>query len=171
VLGRFRQRESDRAAADRLHAAISARSREPVFYTQFQVPDTIDGRFDLLTLHAFLVMEALKARENGSELGAQLATVIFAGFDSALRDLGVGDFGLSRRIKAMAAAFYGRLEAYRAADSHAVLAGTIGRNLYRTGSGDAACAGTLARYAMAARKHLADSDVMSGIADFGPLPG
>src|SRR6202008_1112845 len=142
------QRENDRAAADRLHAAITARSREPVFYRQFDVPDTIDGRFDLLTLHAFLVMEALKTRENSSELAAQLATAIFAGFDNALRDLGVGDFGLSRRIKALAGAFYGRLEAFSAAGDEAAFTEALVRNLYRGEEAKRGRAEILARYVM-----------------------
>jgi cytochrome b pre-mRNA-processing protein 3 len=132
VLSRFRRKDPARDAAGRLHAAIAGRAREPVFHTEFAVPDTIDGRFDLLALHSFLVMEALKHHgEPGHAVGTHLATDVFAGFEDALRDLGVGDFGLSRRIKAMAGAFYGRLEAYGAAKGEAAMADAILRNLYR----------------------------------------
>lgn len=170
MLSRFRRKDPAREAADRLHAAIAARSRAPVFYTDFAVPDTIDGRFDLLSLHTFLVMEALKGRDPEEAVATQLVTAVFAGFEDALRDLGVGDFGLSRRIKAMANAFYGRLEAYRTAPDEATMSGALLRNLYR---GDAAMsdrAARLARYVMGARAGLAPSDTASGEANFGPLP-
>jgi cytochrome b pre-mRNA-processing protein 3 len=171
VLSRFRARDPARAAADRLHAAIAGRARDPVFHTRFVVPDTIDGRFDLFALHAFLTMEALKKEGAvGEATATQLATVVFAGFEDALRDLGVGDFGLSRRIKAMANAFYGRLEAYGAARSEAEFAGALVRNLYRGDEAQRAPAEILARYAGTARTHLAASDVLDGSADFGPLP-
>lgn len=170
MLSRFRRKDPAREAADRLHAAVAARSREPVFYTAFAVPDTIDGRFDLLSLHASLVMEALKGRDPDEAVATQLVTGIFAGFEDALRDLGVGDFGLSRRIKAMANAFYGRLEAYRAATDEAAMADALLRNLYRGDEGYLDRAARLARYVMAARTSLAASDLATGQADFGPPP-
>jgi cytochrome b pre-mRNA-processing protein 3 len=169
VLGRFRQRESDRAAADRLHTAVAARARDPVFHTAFEVPDTIDGRFDLFTLHAFLVVERLKEQEGSADVATQLATAVFAGFENALRDLGVGDFGLSRRIKALANAFYGRLEAYAAAKDEAAFADALVRNLYRGEESQRGRAEILARYVTSARKHLSQSDALGGVVDFGPI--
>jgi cytochrome b pre-mRNA-processing protein 3 len=169
VLGRFRQRETDRAAADRLHNAIAGRARDPVFHTAFEVPDTIDGRFDLFALHAFLILERLKEEQGSAEVATHLATTIFAGFENALRDLGVGDFGLSRRIKALANAFYGRLEAYAAAKDEAAFADALVRNLYRGEEGQRGRAEILARYVTSARKHLSGNDVMGGVIDFGPV--
>jgi cytochrome b pre-mRNA-processing protein 3 len=171
VLSRFRRKDVAREAADRLHAAIAARARDPIFHTEFAVPDTIDGRFDLLALHAFLVMEALKGHgEAGSAVSTHLATGVFAGFEDALRDLGVGDFGLSRRIKAMAGAFYGRLEAYGVAEDEPAMAEAILRNVYRGDDAATASAGALARYAARARAAVASGDTLGGVADFGPLP-
>jgi cytochrome b pre-mRNA-processing protein 3 len=137
------------------------------------VPDTIDGRFDLLTLHAFLVLDALKSQEDiGSKLGTELVSVIFAGFDEALRELGVGDLGISRRMKALAGAFYGRLEAYRAADNADQLAPVLLRNLYRGEAARTHEAGVLAHYMLSARQHLMDhaAGLLEGTCDFGPLP-
>jgi cytochrome b pre-mRNA-processing protein 3 len=93
----------------------------------------------------------------------------FAGFEDALRDIGVGDFGLSRRIKAMANAFYGRMDAYSAAKDEQAFADALVRNLYRGDENKRGRAEILARYAMSARRHLAASDVMGGVADFGPI--
>ena len=132
MLRRFLKPDSDLKAARLLYDAIAKRAREPVFFTRLGVADTIDCRFDLLVLHVFFVMEALKREGAGGGLGTQLATVTFEGFENALRDLGVGDIGLSRRIKAMANAFYGRLEVYAAArDSAPLMAAALLRNLYR----------------------------------------
>lgn len=157
----------------RLYDSLVARAREPIFHTEFAVPDTIDGRFDLLTLHAFLVLDVLKSQGGGADtLGTELASVIFAGFDDALRELGVGDLGIARRMKALAGAFYGRLEAYRTADSVAQLAPVLLRNLYRGEAARTHEAGVLAHYMLSAREHLLGqaADLLQGRCDFGPLP-
>jgi cytochrome b pre-mRNA-processing protein 3 len=172
VLSRFRRKDVARDAADRLHAAIVDRARTPVFYTAFAVPDTLDGRFDMLALHAFIAMEALKKEgPEGEEIATHLATVLFAGFEDALRDLGVGDFGLSRRIKAMANAFYGRLEAYAAADDEKGTADAILRNVYRGDEENSAHATILAMYVAQARAHAATSLTLKGEIFFGQKPG
>jgi cytochrome b pre-mRNA-processing protein 3 len=170
---RFLEPDRSAAAARRLYDGLVARAREPVFHLKFGVPDTIDGRFDLLALHAFVLLEALKSiGPGGAKLGTDLVSVIFAGFDDALRELGVGDFGLSRRMKAMAGAFYGRLEAYRAAGSVAALGDAIARNLYREDGLHGREAEVLAHYIVFARGSLrSQADVLlQGGADFGPLP-
>lgn len=171
VLRRSRDAGKPIHAARRLYQAIVARARAAVFHSSFSVPDTIDGRFDLLVLHTFPVMDALKSRgAAGSELGTKLANLIFAGFDDALRELGVGDFGIARRIKAMANAFYGRLEAYGAASSVDALAVALARNLFRGDAAHSREAAALAHYIHAARDRLrADpAALLDGAADFGP---
>lgn len=151
-----------------LAAAIGAHAREPVFFTKLAVPDTIDGRFDLVILHAWLVLERL--RELGmNDVSQGLIDSLFASFDESLRDLGVGDIGIGHRIKKMADAFYGRLSTYDAATDEAALKDAILRNIYRGEPGHDAEAGALARYADAARKRLHDSDLSSGVPDFGTV--
>jgi cytochrome b pre-mRNA-processing protein 3 len=150
-----------------------ARARAPIFHTAFAVPDTIDGRFDLLTLHAFLVLDGLKSQGNaGGKLGTELASAILAGFDEALRELGVGDVGISRRMKALAGAFYGRLEAYSLADTTAMLTPIVLRNLYRGEAARGREAAALAHYILSAREHLMGrpAALLQGAVDFGPLP-
>lgn len=173
MLRRFIEPDKSAVAARRLYDCLIARAREPIFHTVFAVPDTIDGRFDVLTLHAFLVLEALKpSGPAGAKLGTELASVIFAGFDDALRELGVGDFGISRRMKAMAGAFYGRLEAYRAAESESALASVLACNLYRGEGSHGREAAALAHYISSARGTLQAQAraLLQGNADFGPLP-
>jgi cytochrome b pre-mRNA-processing protein 3 len=169
LLGLFRREDPARKAACLLQRAIAARSRETVFYSRFGVTDNIDGRFDLFTLHAFVVMEALKEAGGSQAVGQHLANYIFASFEEALRELGVADAGLSRRIKAMANAFYGRLAAYAAAKSEHELADALGRNLYR-GQSHSLEAPALAHYMRVMREQLRRQNLSIGDIDFGPLP-
>ena len=173
MLRRSRRPAPEIPTSRRLYDSLVARARDPIFHTGFAVPDTIDGRFDLLTLHAFLVLDALKSLGGeGNKLGTELASVIFSGFDEALRELGVGDLGISRRMKALAGAFYGRLEAYGAADTGNELAPILLRNLYRGETARTHEAAMLAHYMLSARGALMGhaADLLQGSADFGPLP-
>jgi cytochrome b pre-mRNA-processing protein 3 len=168
MLGLLGKSADRRKLIDRLYAATVARAREPVFFTRFGVPDTIDGRFDLLALHAWLALDRLRAG-NLDELSQGLMDTIFVGFDEGLRDLGTGDMGMGRRIKNLADAFYGRLQAYGTSTDHVAMTEAIQRNLYR-GAGDAVRAEAVARYVEKARASVASSDVAAGELDFGPLP-
>ncbi|HEY4076702.1 MAG TPA: ubiquinol-cytochrome C chaperone family protein [Rhizomicrobium sp.] len=150
----------------RLYDGLVSRAREPVFFRDFAVADTIDGRFDMVVLHAWLVLSILKA--GGQDEAAQgLTDVIFTGFDEALREQGAGDMGISRKLKAFADGFYGRLAAYEAAPAAPALAAAIAKNLYRGAEVDAK-AQVLADYALHARESLKQS--LPDALDFGPLP-
>lgn len=153
-------------AVRRLYDALVARSRDPVFFRAFAVADTIDGRFDMMALHAWLVLARLQ--QAGRQAEAQILTdIIFTGFDEALREQGAGDMGLGRRIKAMADAFFGRLKAYDGAGDDDAMAEALARNLYRGGLVDAR-ARALAAYIRSARRHLSESP--EDRLDFGPPP-
>jgi cytochrome b pre-mRNA-processing protein 3 len=152
-----------------LCVAIGSRARQPVFFAKLGVPDTIDGRFDLVVLHAWLVLERL--RELGmKDVSQGVIDSLFASFDESLRDLGVGDIGIGHRVKKMADAFYGRLSAYGAAADESALKDAILRNIYRGDQAHDSEAGILADYVHAARKKLRDSDLSSTVIDFGALP-
>jgi cytochrome b pre-mRNA-processing protein 3 len=102
--------------ADRLYAGIVARAREPVFYSELEVPDTVDGRFELVALHAFLVLQRLKAERAAAKALAQAVfDLMFADFDRALREMGTGDLSVGKEVRRMAEAFYGRVAAYERA--------------------------------------------------------
>jgi cytochrome b pre-mRNA-processing protein 3 len=173
MFARFRRTPKSINAASSLYDTIVARAREPIFHTQFGVADTLDGRFDLLTVHAFVVMDVLKSLgPAGQALGTALANLIFSGLDDALRQLGVSDVGMGRRIKAMANAFYGRLEAYGGAADEGGLAASLLRNLYRGDEGKRRESSALAHYIAEARSRLRNEPnvLLEGRADFGPLP-
>jgi cytochrome b pre-mRNA-processing protein 3 len=146
-----------------LHTLLVARARDPVFFREFAVPDTLDGRFDLLTLHAWLALEHLRG-----DAAQGLTDALFIGFDEAMREQGAGDMGLGRKMRQFAEAYYGRLRAYGAAADEAELGAAIARNLYRGARPEDIRSRALADYAVAAREHLkysAEDDL-----NFGPLP-
>jgi cytochrome b pre-mRNA-processing protein 3 len=162
-------RRSGRVAdvARKLCAELTAQARAPEFFRALGVPDTLDGRFDLVALHAWLVLEKVKAEP---PLAQALVNEIFVNFDEALRHLGTGDVGMNRRLKTMASAFYGRLQAYRSTPLVDDLCAAIHRNLYRGVEERRKEATAVAAYAWAARSHLASSDLTAGRLEFGPLP-
>jgi cytochrome b pre-mRNA-processing protein 3 len=169
MLNVMRQRAQTRQAAEALISALSARARLPVFYRKFGVADTIDGRFDLLVLHAWLVLERL-SQQKLDALAQALIDGLFIQFDEALREQGAGDMGMSRRMTKMADAFYGRLKVYGEAADTEALAAAIVRNVFRGDAAKLEEARALAIYVMAARAHLASADFTRGAIDFGPGP-
>jgi len=129
-LGRRRQREE---MVDALYAKAVAQARLPVFYAEREVPDTVDGRFDLLVLHVFLLLHRLGAEGRETKaLNQGLFDLMFADMDRSLREMGVSDMSVGKRVKEMARAFYGRVDAYEPVlDDQAKLEEALARNLYR----------------------------------------
>ena len=150
-----------------LYDILTTQARQPVFFRDFGVADTIDGRFDMIALHAWLVLSRLRSARM-DDLANALSDALFVGFDEALRDLGAGDMGLGRKIKQMGEAFNGRVQAYESATGEQALAAAIVRNVYRGQANRQAL--TIARYAIAARARLAAFDPLSETLDFGPAP-
>jgi cytochrome b pre-mRNA-processing protein 3 len=128
--------EPQKAAAERLYAALVAQAREPAFYREGRVPDSLDGRFELVALHAFLLLRRLQTEgQAGAGLAQALFDRMFVDMDESLREIGVGDLSVGKRVKAMAKAFYGRAAAYEAALADSVpatLEEALARNLYGT---------------------------------------
>jgi cytochrome b pre-mRNA-processing protein 3 len=169
MLNALRRRAETRKASDALLAQIIARARLPVFYEKLGVADTIDGRFDLLVFHAWLVLDRL-AQQGGTALSQSLVDGLFVQFDEALREQGAGDMGMGRRMTKMADAYFGRLKAYREAADENALADAIIRNLYRGDAAKVEQAAALAIYAASARERLSQTDLNAGMLDFGPEP-
>jgi cytochrome b pre-mRNA-processing protein 3 len=129
------RRNPDRDAAERAYNSVVEQARRPAFFTTLGVPDTLDGRFELICLHAFLYLHRLKTE--GSEaatLGQLFVDRMFADFDRSLREIGTGDLSVGRQVKRMAEAFYGRIRAYEdgLAGDDEELRGAFARNLYGT---------------------------------------
>lgn len=171
-----RNRHAD--AAHALYGAAVTRAREPEFYGALGVSDTLEGRFEMISLHVFLILHRLKqdadADDSGGPLGQALFDLMFADMDRNLREMGAGDLGVGRRVKTMAAAFYGRIRAYDRglAAGEPALAEAITRNVY--GGATAPGAETLARYmtaSAASLRALPTAALALGEVAFAPLPG
>jgi cytochrome b pre-mRNA-processing protein 3 len=125
----------DRDAADLAYQLVVGQARQTVFFTDYAVPDTIDGRFELLCLHAFLYLRRLKSeRPQAGRLAQNFFDRMFADLDHGLREMGTGDLSVGREVKRMAQAFYGRIRAYEEglAGEDAVLRAALRRNLFGT---------------------------------------
>ncbi|MGH6892982.1 MAG: ubiquinol-cytochrome C chaperone family protein, partial [Dongiaceae bacterium] len=145
--------------ARELYRQIAAQTRMPVFYTSFGVPDTIDGRFEMLCLHAYALFHRLKGQGVDADALAQATyDAMFADLDGSLRELGAADLGVGRRIKAMTEALNGRIQAF----DRAFLAGdealrdAIRRNVYGTVSPSEAQIAAMAGYLRQVRAALAE---------------
>ena len=104
---------------------------------RFQVPDSLDGRFDMLCLHVALVMRKLKASSDkrSASFSQNLFDIFFADMDLTLREMGVGDLGVAKRVRQMSEAYMGRLTAYSEyldADDKDGLAQALARNIGRS---------------------------------------
>lgn len=129
--GQRRQQE----VSEVLYGNAVEMAREPVFFAEHGVADTVDGRFDALALVVALIMRRLKdCGEAGHELSQQLFDTMFADMDLSLREMGAGDIGVAKRVRVMAEAFMGRLDAYASAldgGDRVALAAALQRNLLR----------------------------------------
>lgn len=151
---------SGKDAAERLYAAVVAQARQPVFYTELEAPDTVDGRFDMIVLHTVLVMRRLRADgAAGQDFAQGLFDALFRDMDRSLREMGVGDLVVPKRIRRMAEAFYGRAGRYGAAldaRDEDDLARGLAANIRGVDPDDAAH--RLAAYVLAAEAELASQE-------------
>ncbi|MBL4907619.1 MAG: hypothetical protein JKX94_09225 [Sneathiella sp.] len=116
ILKKLFARHQYAQASQTLYQEIVRQARQPVFYLEAEVPDTIDGRYEMISLHAFLVMRRFKRDDEDLQVLSQAVfDLMFADMDQSLREIGVGDLSVGKRIKAMAKVFYGRIVAYETA--------------------------------------------------------
>jgi cytochrome b pre-mRNA-processing protein 3 len=115
IFNLFRRAPRDDTIAG-LYGAIVAQARSPAFYRSYGVPDTVNGRFELILLHAVLLVSRLEA-EDGQvrHLGQAVFDHFCSDMDANLREMGVGDIAVPRKMKAIGEAFYGRKRAYESA--------------------------------------------------------
>lgn len=128
---------ADKIRAQHLYIALVGQARNPAFYTALGVPDTLDGRFEMIALHMHLLLQRLQHGFARSpelrEVSRLLIETYFADMDRSLREMGVGDTGIGRKVQKMSGAFYGRLEAYGMATEQPELwPEAMRRNVYGT---------------------------------------
>ena len=177
VLGNFFKRDPREQRARALYERVVAQARQPGFYRDCGVPDSVDGRFELIALHAFLVLHRLKADPTDTEaLGQALFDVMFQDMDQSLRELGAGDLGVGPRVKRMAQGLYGRIAAYEAGLSGAAaeLEAALRRNLFGTVTPEPEQVGAMAAYLRGAVDALTQwepAKIEAAGPEFGPPPG
>ncbi|MFQ5956032.1 MAG: ubiquinol-cytochrome C chaperone family protein [Kiloniellales bacterium] len=165
---------SDPARA--LYRAVVEQSRQPAFYRNWGVADTPAGRFEMIALHAFLLLHRLKGDAAGSGLGQEVFDLMFADMDRSLREMGVGDLGVGKRVKRLAQGFYGRVAAYEGglkSPDPAVLAAALSRNLYANGAAEDSQLAAMADYIRRQVAALAAQPLVNlcaGRVEFAPPP-
>ena len=167
------QRKQEGQPAERIYQSVLAASRQPELYIEFDVPDNLDSRFDMLCLHISLVMLRLRLLPDDIQkpLNQSLFDRFFADMDFTLREMGVGDLGVGKRVRKMSEAFMGRLTAYDealAGDDKEALSLAVARNLRRA---ETSCAADQRMAAYMINKHqqlacLSDASLQEGDVDF-----
>lgn len=164
ISGWFRK-DQTQSQAETLFEGLNEQARQPEFYVRVGAPDTIEGRFEVLALHVFLMVRRLKRDAPASDrLSIALQETFFRQLDHALRELGVGDLSVGRKIRGLAEAFYGRASAYEKAigEGKEALAGALARNVFE--SADGTLAMPLADYVVKADRLMteASADDLTG---------
>jgi cytochrome b pre-mRNA-processing protein 3 len=146
-----RSRTPENIAA--LYGMIVAQARLPVFYRIYGVPDTVDGRFELILLHLFILLRDFDRDEASRAVGQQVFDLFCRDMDQNLREMGVGDLSVPKEMRRIGEAFYGRASAYETAlvsDNPDALRAVLARNVYGRESPEPEGAGRLAHYMMEA---------------------
>src|SRR5687768_11499527 len=129
----------EREVAGRLYAAAVQAARQPALYTEFGVPDTLQGRFEMVALHLFALTDRLMHEPGDDPELARLVSESFvADMDGAFREMGVGDLTVPKRMNTLYRSFAGRISAYSGAlrDGEGALAAAIARNVFPDRSAD-----------------------------------
>jgi len=142
IMSLFRK-DQIRPRAVSLYEAAVAQARRPALYLDYGAPDTVEGRFEQITLHVYLILRVLKGPDREAKALRQgLFDVMFQNMDDSLRELGVGDLSVGKKIRKLAENFYGRIKAYEKSfsdnESADTLAKALGRNIYENEDAEAA---------------------------------
>jgi cytochrome b pre-mRNA-processing protein 3 len=170
-LDRFFRPKPATLAGRALYDAAAAQARRPVFYADLGAPDTLEGRFELYTLHVVLLLDRLQnAGPGAAEVRQAVFDAYVRGLDDALREIGVADTSVGKKMKKLAGAFYGRLRAYETAfaalPEQGELKALVGRTLFD--QADDGRVDALASYVLSARATLADQAAESLIGGAAP---
>ena len=180
IFGLFRKKKQNQAIVERQYATLTSAARVPFFYSDLGVPDTVMGRYEMLSVVMILFFRrTARSQTSGQELAQEIVDAFFQDLDHSIRELGIGDQGVPKRMKKLAGMFYGRLETYaRALDTGDAeqLAASLGRNIHPDPAPPVDMTG-LAMWMIAAERQLAEiseDDISRGgavIAAPGPDKG
>ncbi|MTI09628.1 ubiquinol-cytochrome C chaperone family protein [Curvivirga aplysinae] len=152
---------ADKGPVGTLYSNIVAQARSVSFYRDLGVADDLDGRFDMIALHYFLAMDRMRQDETLMEISQKLANLVIADMDRSLREMGVGDMKVGKKVQDMGLALYGRMEMYDHAlmeeieDSQkSKLGEAIMRNVYRRNEDISSNAQKIVDYVFSQREYL-----------------
>lgn len=161
--------------AYKLFSKIIKQSRISEFYSEFEIEDSLDGRFDLMAVHMIILLDKLdyhNENKKPARLKRILQEIMFDNLDLTLREIGVGDLGVGKKIKVMAEAFYGRMKVYQVAfekgDTDAISEALL-RNLYRGRTLDKGILSNMSAYVQQQHEKIGNqsiSEIMSGKVEF-----
>ena len=177
VLTWFRNRGNDRRKAKQLYGAVVTQARQPMFYSGLGVPDTPEGRYEMIVLHLYLLMERLRAEgEPAVKLNRHLVEAFVEDMDDSMREMGVGDLTVPKKVKRAAAGYYERAGEYRAGLEAPAGSGGLGsalaRNIWPRADATPAEAELLAAYVRSTAADLApqtSSRLLAGEVVFPPV--
>ena len=150
IFGLFTKKNANRQIVERQYATFTASARHPALYEVCGVPDTVMGRFEMLSAMLILYFRRTRASgTSGQEIAQEIVDAFFEDVDHSIRELGVGDVGVPKRMKKFAGMFYGRLESYAAA---------LARNFHPEATGSAPDMRPLADYLALVEADLAAQD-------------
>ena len=163
----------EKIAAAAVHRSAVDQARLVPFYAEHGVPDTLDGRFEMIILHAFLVLHRLRSLPEAQKFSQALYDVLFADMDRALREMGTGDLSVGKQVKRMAEGLAGRTRAYQdGLAGKGDLALALRRNLYGTVAPREEDLAFMAAYMRRQAEMLAGQEVaaiVAGKATFAPI--
>ncbi|MDH3580479.1 MAG: ubiquinol-cytochrome C chaperone [Hyphomicrobiales bacterium] len=173
------QRRGRKRTAQDLYGSIVALSRQDGLYADFGVPDTVEGRFEILVIHMFLILDRLgQDSAQGNPLAQELVDAFFADMDTTIRQLGVGDFSVPKKMRHLATVFDQRLNGYRdatEAPGSDQLRHLLAENIELKDGGKNGPAGYLEKYIVAAMQRLAQQTTGEAIerliSGTTPFPG
>ncbi|WP_420547116.1 ubiquinol-cytochrome C chaperone family protein [Curvivirga sp.] len=152
---------ADKGPVGDLYSNIVAQARSVSFYRDLEVTDNLDGRFDMIALHYFLAMDRMRQDDSLSEISQKLANLVIADMDRSLREMGVGDMKVGKKVQDMGLALYGRMEMYDHAlmekaesDRKTKLGESIMRNVYRSDEPVSLNAQKIVDYVFVQREYL-----------------
>ncbi len=182
----FHKRDRGQDVAHLLYDTAVNQARQPIFYSDHGIPDSVDGRFDLIVLHVFLLLRPLNelaqpdapltVRRRAGDIAQSLFDTMFGDMDRSLREMGVSDIAVGKRVKYMAKAFYGRVAAYdeALAGSDELLGEALRRNLFGTVAPTPAHVEAMADYLRCQAGHMAslpEARILSGEVQFAQWTG
>ncbi|MEO1794192.1 MAG: ubiquinol-cytochrome C chaperone family protein [Pseudomonadota bacterium] len=171
MFGLFRKRDPHLQPATELYGSVVAQARAPEFYRDLMVPDTKEGRFEMIVLHLSLLIDRIRSEAGSADPFAKALTSVFVtDMDDNMREIGIGDLSVPRKVKKTAGALYDRTLQYREISEEGgdgALAAAISENVWS--EADHPQAAKLADYRERARASLekqALADIQSGTCRF-----